>query len=157
GGDFAGGALVAVDPEGQEAKLTLRKHHIDLHIENGFARTTIDQTYFNHDTRRLEGSFRFQVPPDASLSPLALYVDGRLMEGGMVERDYARDVFEEIVYRQKDPALLEWQEGGLFTMRVFPLEGRQEKRILLSYTQKLPTHFGQAQYRCPAGPGREVV
>src|SRR5262249_25929842 len=43
----AGGSLVAVDPNGQEAKLSLRKYHVDVHIEDGFARTTIDQTYFN--------------------------------------------------------------------------------------------------------------
>lgn len=161
GSKFTGGALVAVDPDGQETRLSLRKHHIDVYIEDGFARTTIDQTYFNHEARRLEGTFLFQVPPDASLSRLAMYVsDGKecnLMEGGMVERDYGRNVYEEIVYRQQDPALLERQEGGLFKMRVFPLEGRQEKRILLSYTQKLPVHFGQASYRFPASSGKESV
>jgi Tfp pilus assembly protein PilF len=36
-------------------------------------------------------------------------------------------------------------------MRVFPLEGRQEKRLLLSYTQKLPTLYGRTTYRFPAG------
>src|SRR5262249_6236603 len=94
---FAGGALIARDPNGQEAKLSLRRYHIDVHIEDGFARTTIDQTYFNHDFARLEGTFYFPLPPDASLSRLAMYVDGRLMEGGMAERDYARNVFETIV------------------------------------------------------------
>ncbi len=54
GSPHAGGALVAVDPEGQEAKLSLRRYHIDVHIEDGFARTTIDQTYFNHENARLE-------------------------------------------------------------------------------------------------------
>src|SRR5260370_1228663 len=47
GSKHAGGALVARDPSGQEAKLTLRRYHVDVHIEDGFARTTIDQTYFN--------------------------------------------------------------------------------------------------------------
>src|SRR5262249_17365274 len=50
----AGGALVAMDPDGQEAKLSLRKYHVDVHVEDGFARTTIDQTYFNHHDARLE-------------------------------------------------------------------------------------------------------
>ena len=36
-------------------------------------------------------------------------------------------------------------------MRVFPLEPRQEKRLLLSYTQKLPVHYGSLGYRFPAG------
>ena len=145
----AGGALIAVDPDGQEAKLSLRKYHIDVHIEDGFARTTIDQTYFNHNAWRLEGTFYFPLPPDASLSRLAMYVDGNLMEGGMAERDYARNVFEEIVYRQKDPALLEWVDGSTFKMRVFPLEARQEKRIILSYTQRLPALYGRTTLSLP--------
>ena len=47
GSKHSGGSLVAVDPQGQETRLSLRKYHVDVHIEDGFARTTIDQTYFN--------------------------------------------------------------------------------------------------------------
>jgi tetratricopeptide (TPR) repeat protein len=146
-----GGALIAVDASGQEAKLNLRIYHVDVHIEDGFARTTIDQTYFNQHPWRLEGTFYFPLPPDASLSRLAMYVDGELNEGGMVERDYGRTVFERIVNNQRDPALLEWVDGSTFKMRVFPLEGRQEKRLILSYTQRIPSLYGRSQYRFPAG------
>jgi ferric-dicitrate binding protein FerR (iron transport regulator)/tetratricopeptide (TPR) repeat protein len=147
---YAGGALVATAPGGQEAQISLSKYHVDVHVEDGFARTTIDQTYFNHEAARLEGTFLFPLPADASLSRLAMYVDGRLMEGGMAERDYARQVFENIARRQKDPALLEWVDGTTFRMRVFPLEPHQEKRIILSYTQRLPSLYGRTQYRFPA-------
>jgi tetratricopeptide (TPR) repeat protein len=147
----AGGALVAVDPNGQEARLTLRRFHVDVHIEDGFARTTIDQTYFNHHSEQLEGTFYFPLPPDASLSRLAMYVNGQLMEGGMAERSHARNVYETIRYARRDPALLEWVDGSTFKMRVFPLEPRQEKRIALSYSQRLPVLYGQMTYRFPAG------
>ncbi len=157
GSEFGGGALVAVDPYGQQAKLSLRKYHVDVHIEDGFARTTIDQTYFNHANWRLEGTFYFPLPADASLSRLAMYVDGKLMEGGMVERDFGRQVYEKIVASQRDPALLEWVDGSTFKMRVFPLEARQEKRIILSYTQRLPADYGRVSYRFPAGHSLEVV
>jgi len=157
GSQYAGGALIAVDQNGQETKLALRKYHIDVHIQDGFARTTIDQTYFNHDPAQLEGTFYFPLPPDASLSRLAMYVNGVLMEGGMAERDYARQVYETIRYANRDPALLEWVDGSTFKMRVFPIEGRQEKRIILSYTQKLDTLYGQMTYRFPAGHSMQVV
>ncbi len=147
----AGGALVILDPNGQEVNLSLRKFHVDVHIEDGFARTTIDQTYFNHTQRRLEGTFYFPLPPDASLSRLAMYVEGKLNEGGMVERDRARAVYESIVHKMQDPALLEWIDGTTFKMRIFPLFARREKRIILSYTQKLPVLYGQTSYRFPAG------
>jgi len=157
GSEFGGGALIAVDASGQQAKLSLRKYHVDVHVEDGFARTTIDQTYFNHANWRLEGTFYFPLPPDASLSRLAMYVDGKLMEGGMVERDFGRQVYEKIVTSQRDPALLEWVDGSTFKMRVFPLEARQEKRVVLSYTQRLPADYGRMTYRFPAGHSLEVV
>jgi tetratricopeptide (TPR) repeat protein len=161
GSQYSGGALIAVDPYGQQAKLSLRKMHVDVYIQDGFARTTIDQTYFNNDPWRMEGTFYFPLPPDASLSRLAMYVsDGQvcnLMEGGMAERDYARNVYEQIIYSMRDPALLEWVDGSTFKMRVFPLEGRQEKRILLSYTQRLPSLYGHTHYRFPAGHSLDLV
>jgi len=156
-----GGALIAVDPSGQEMRLTLRKFHVDVHIEDGFARTTIDQTYFNNENDRLEGTFYFPLPPDASLSRLAMYVaeggDARLMEGGMAERDHARGVFESIRHARRDPALLEWVDGSTFKMRVFPLEPRQEKRIILGYTQRLSSLYGVTRYRFPGGHNMDFV
>ena len=38
--EHAGGTVTVVDPQGQEMKLSLRKFHVDVHIEEGFARTT---------------------------------------------------------------------------------------------------------------------
>ncbi|NLS94449.1 MAG: hypothetical protein GXX96_20015, partial [Planctomycetaceae bacterium] len=149
--NYSGGALVAKRPDGQEASLSMRRYKVDVYIEDGFARTTIDQTYFNHESRRMEGTFFFPLPPDASLSRLAMYVNGKLMEGGMAEREHARRTFESIVSKQKDPALLEWIDGSTFRMRVFPLEGRQEKRIILSYTQRLERLGDRVEYRFPGG------
>ncbi|HYT92315.1 MAG TPA: VIT domain-containing protein, partial [Gemmataceae bacterium] len=158
----AGGALIARDPDGQEAKISLRKFHVDVHIEDGFARTTIDQTYFNSSPWQLEGTFYFPLPPDASLSRLAMYVEGedglcQLMEGGMAEAGHARQVYETIRYANRDPALLEWLDGSTFKMRVFPLEGRKEKRLLLSYTQRLSTLYDRTDYRFPAGHNLQSV
>ncbi|MHC4718148.1 MAG: VIT and vWA domain-containing protein, partial [Planctomycetota bacterium] len=155
--EHKGGALIALDPTGQEAKLSLREYHVDVHVEDGFARTTIDQTYFNHMHSRLEGTFYFPLPPDASISRLAMYVNGKLMEGGMAERAHARYVFEDIMHTRRDPALLEWVDGSTFKMRVFPLEPRQEKRIVLSYTQRLSTVYGRTEYRFPGGHSMELV
>jgi Vault protein inter-alpha-trypsin domain/Flp pilus assembly protein RcpC/CpaB/FecR protein len=154
---YCGGALLAYDSAGQEAKISLRRFHLDVHIEDGFARTTIDQTYFNHESAQLEGTFYFPLPADSSISRLAMYVNGNLMEGGMAEREHARNTFEQIRYTRRDPALLEWLDGSTFKMRVFPLEGRHEKRIVLSYTQRMPVLHGKASYRFPMGHNLQVV
>jgi ferric-dicitrate binding protein FerR (iron transport regulator) len=143
-----GGALRSTDGS---AVFTLRRCHVDVHVEDGMARTTIDQTYFNHLPSRQEGTFYFPLPADASISRLAMYVNGKLMEGGMAEREEARRTFETIKHKMQDPALLEWVDGSTFKMRVFPLEGREEKRIVISYVQKLDTLHGRSTLRVPLG------
>lgn len=143
-----GGALRSADGS---AVFTLRRCHVDVHVEDGMARTTIDQTYFNHLANRQEGTFYFPLPPDASISRLAMYVNGKLMEGGMAEREEARRTFETIKHKMQDPALLEWVDGSTFKMRVFPLEGREEKRIVISYVQRLDTLHGRSTLRVPLG------
>ena len=143
-----GGALRSADGS---AVFTLRRCHVDVHVEDGMARTTIDQTYFNHLPSRQEGTFYFPLPADASISRLAMYVNGKLMEGGMAEREEARRTFETIKHKMQDPALLEWVDGSTFKMRVFPLEGREEKRIVISYVQKMDTLHGRSTLRVPLG------
>jgi len=152
----ATGELIAVDPWGQESRLELRRYHVDVVIEDGIARTTVDQTFFNQWPGQTEGTFYFPLPPDASLSRLAMYVEAKggqcvLNEGGMVDRQYGRFVYESIVYRRRDPALLEMMEGNVFKMRVFPIFGRHEKRILLSYTQTLSELYSTLRYWYPMG------
>ena len=141
--------LVAIDPYGQKAKLSLRKYNVDVYIEDGVARTTIDQTFFNHNPWNTEGTFYFPLPQDASVARLAMYVFGQLNEGGMVTRKRGQEIYTDILYQRRDPALLEMMEGNMFKMRIFPLEGRQEKRIFLSYTQNLQELYGATKYFFP--------
>ncbi|MBW2454077.1 MAG: FecR domain-containing protein [Deltaproteobacteria bacterium] len=144
------GTLVAREPRwDREWPLEMRDLTIDVRVEGGVARTTIDQTFFNHVDRQLEGRYSFPLPSDAAISRLAMYVDGRLVEGGIVERQRGRDIYESIVYRRRDPALLEWMAGNLFRVRIFPLPARQEKRIILSYTQALPRLYDTDQLVVP--------
>jgi len=67
--EYSGGALVTMDPNGQSSKLSRRKYHVDVHIEDGFARTTIDQTYFNHTWSRLDASLPAGTSPGKTHRP----------------------------------------------------------------------------------------
>ncbi|MCA9663696.1 MAG: hypothetical protein KC486_35535, partial [Myxococcales bacterium] len=126
-----------------------RRLDVDVVIEDGVARTTIDQTFFNPSQRTLEGFYSFPLPSDAAISRLAMYVDGTLMEGGIVERQRGRTIFESIVYQRRDPALLEQMAGNEFRIRVFPLPGRQQKRLFLSYVEPLDELYGAQSLRVP--------
>lgn len=125
-------------PWGEEYPLPLKKLGVDIVVENQVARVALDQTFHNNEDQTLEGVYRFAIPPDAALQRLAMYVDGKLTESAVVERMRARRIYEELVYRRVDPALLEWAGSGRLSLRVYPLPARQDKRLMLAYTQSLP-------------------
>jgi tetratricopeptide (TPR) repeat protein len=126
------------NPGAAEEPLPLAKLMVDVVVDNQVARVALDQTFHNPSPQELEGVYRFAIPPDAALQRLAMYVDGKLEESAVVERMAARRIYEEQVYRRVDPALLEWAGTGKLNLRVYPLHGDQDKRLVLAYTQSLP-------------------
>jgi Ca-activated chloride channel family protein len=63
--------------------------------------------------------------------------------------DKARQIYEDIVRKAKDPALLEYVNRDTFKVRIFPIEPRAPKRIKLSYTQLLTADAGLVGYAYP--------
>lgn len=129
--------------------LSIVRQSVQVEILDGVSKTTVEEVFYNETNRRLEGTFYFPLPPNASISRLAMEINGKLEEGVCLEREKAREVYEGIVRRMQDPALLEWMPGGIFKCRIFPIEARSEKRIILSYTQALPMKSGKTQYVYP--------
>ncbi len=125
-------------PWGSEYPLPITHLGLDIVVEDQVARVALDQTFRNDADQDLEGVYRFAIPSDAALQRLAMYVDGKLEESAVVERMQARRIYEELVYRRVDPALLEWAGTGRLSLRVYPLPAHQDKRLMLAYTQSLP-------------------
>lgn len=135
----------------------LASHSVRVSIRDGLARTEIEETFENTTGRVLEGKYVFQLPPDASVSRLALWVGDRLMEGQVVERKRAATIFRSIVEDTvvpRDPALLEWVKGADVSLKVFPIEAHSRRRLLLAYDQILGMDGTQVDYVYPlASPG----
>jgi hypothetical protein len=122
---------------GDDGALALRRLAITVRTEGDLAHTEVEHVFHNPADEVREGTFRFPLPDGALLLGLAMEIDGRLMEGSIVERDKARRVYEQIVDDMQDPALLEWEEGSWFKLRVFPIEARADKRVVLRYAAPL--------------------
>ncbi len=140
------GSLVA-QVDGRDVPLSIGYHKVDVEIKDQIARTTVEQSFVNNTDARLEGVFYFPLPSDASVSGFGMWIGSELVEADVVERQRARAIFEDIVRRRKDPALLEWAGGNLFKARVFPIEAHSEKRIRIRYTQVLPLRGDTLRYR----------
>jgi hypothetical protein len=149
------GSLTARAPGSskEEQRLRLIDQSVTVNITGRIAHTEIEQAFFNDRAAVLEGIYRFPLPAEGSVSGLSLLVGDRWMDGEIVEKERARDIFRQIVDATipRDPALLEWEQGNIFKLRVFPIPGRGDRKIRLSYTQILPVVGDKLRYRFPMG------
>lgn len=107
-------------------------------VEPPLAFTELFLTFENPEDRVIEGRFRIALPPGAAISRFAMKIDGAWQEGEVVERQRARQVYEDFLHRRQDPALLEQEAGNEFSARVFPIPARGRKELAISYSHALP-------------------
>ncbi len=139
------GSLVAL-VDGRNVPLTVGYHHVTVDIRDQIARTTIEESFVNHTDGRLEGTFYFPLPQDASISGFGMWIGNDLIEADVVEKQRAREIYETILREKRDPGLLEWTGGNIFKARVFPIEAHSEKRVKITYTQVLPKTGSSYRY-----------
>ncbi|MDY3551508.1 VIT domain-containing protein [Gemmata sp. JC717] len=139
------GSLIA-KVDGRNVPLTVGYHHVTVDIRDQIARTTIEESFVNTTGDVLEGVFHFPLPQDASISGFGMWIGDKLVEADVVEKQRAREIYEEILREKRDPGLLEWAGGNIFKARVYPIPGRSEKRIKITYTQVLPLQGNRYRY-----------
>lgn len=149
------GSLTARRPgsDREQQRLRLTDQAVTVNIAGRIAHTEVEQAFFNDRPAVLEGIYRFPLPGDGSVSGLSLLVGNRWMEGEIVEKTRGRQIFAAIVDATipRDPALLEWERGNQFKLRVFPIPGNGDRRVRLAYTQVLPVAGQTLRYRFPLG------
>jgi Ca-activated chloride channel family protein len=149
-GALADGFIVPVPRHPDEPLppyLSVKYHHVQISIDNQVAQTTVDQVFRNDYPRDLEGTYIFPLPLDASISKFSMFVGGEELKGEILDRDKARSIYEEIVRRRKDPALLEYYNQGMFRARVYPIPAHGETRIKLGYSQVLKSENNLCEYK----------
>jgi hypothetical protein len=135
---FAGAGVLEAEGEASPARaLTLEELSIDATTVGDSLETTVTHVFRNESDEQLEGTFRFPLPQGAIVGGLALEIDGKLIDGELVAREDARRAYEKVVDSMRDPALLEWEGGSIFTLRVFPIEPRRTKRVAIRFLAPL--------------------
>lgn len=124
-------------------------HRVSVEIDNQVAITRIEQVFFNDSGRVAEGTYVFPLPMGAAVSDLVMWVDGKPVEARILDADEARAIYDDIVRRMRDPALLEYMDAGAIQASVFPIQPYSEVKIEIEYGQLLPVEDGLVHYVYP--------
>ena len=131
------------------APLEIGYHHVNVKIDAQVAVTTVDQEFINPGSAQLEGTYLFPLPAGAHIDKFAMDIDGKMADAELLSADKARSIYEDIVRRHRDPALLEYVGRDAFKVRVFPIEPHSRKHIKIRYTQILKADGGLVEYVYP--------
>ncbi|QDT17704.1 VIT domain-containing protein [Alienimonas californiensis] len=123
--------------------------HADVTGQNASVR--LSQTFKNTGSQPLEARLLFPVPPNAAVRELTLLVDGKELTGTLQKAGEARETYEAIVRRNRDPALLEYAGYGLYRTSVFPIPKDASRTVQLRYTQLLGVREGLIDLTLPIG------
>jgi Ca-activated chloride channel family protein len=110
---------------------------------NRVLRYEVDETFINTGGGLGEADYMFPLPAGSAFEDLKLSINGELVSGETMNAGEARRIYEDIVRRHRDPALVEWMGAGLLRARIFPINPGEEKRVVVRF-QSIAQREGDA-------------
>ena len=147
----AAGLLTPSD--GSLPTLEIRDHQVDVVIEDGYAITTVEQVFFNPHDRDLEARYSFPLPAHGAVVELTVWIDGVPVVGEVLEREQARQVYEQEKAAGNDVGITEKDSHKTFETRISPVRAGAETRLRMVYFQPADVDTGIGRYVYPLEEG----
>lgn len=113
------------------------KSQVRVEVTGNVATVVVDEWFQSNGPALGEADYLYPLPRDAVFRSFSLYQGEEEFRGEIMDADRAREIYEEIVRRRKDPALIELVGLGLLRARIFPLAPGETRRVTLRFTQLL--------------------
>lgn len=133
--------------------LEIKEHHVNVVIEDGYAITSVEQVFFNPNQDDLEAQYSFPVPRKAAVGEFTYWIDGKPVTGEVVEKEKARQIYQQEKQAGRETAITEKNSYKDFTSTVYPVRSHQDVRIKLVYIQPAHVDTSIGRYVYPLEDG----
>lgn len=123
------------------------RSEVSVRVLGRVAHVEVEEWFQNRGGGLGEGDYLYPLPGEAVFGNFSLFQGDQELRGETMDAARARAIYEEIVRRKKDPALIELAGHGLVRSRVFPINPGETRRIILRYTQMLGRAGDALQFR----------
>ena len=121
-------------PNGDGATpLRQTEQRVHFQVTDDLTVAHVTHEFRNETDTALEAIYYFTLPKGATTTDFAMWMDGKRIKGEVLPRERARAVYDSIVSRLRDPALLETSDGDLFTASIYPIPPRGTQRIEVEF------------------------
>lgn len=139
----------AAEPTG----LPLKDQQVSVLITGPYAELTITQTFQNPNEDFIEAVYTFPLHEEAAVDEMRFQVGDRIIEGEIMEKGEAREVYEQAKAQGQSAALTEQERPNVFTQSIANLAPGQEVVVTLHMVQPLTYLEGAWTFEHPLTVG----
>ncbi len=124
---------------------------VHVTVSGRIAQVEVEEWFRNDGTILGEGDYLYPLPGEAVFSNFSLFQGDQELRGETMDAAQARNIYEEIVRRKRDPALIELVGHGMVRARIFPINQGETRKITLRYTQVMERAGDALHFQYAAG------
>lgn len=138
---------------GREEAIPLTEERLTVAIDGQHATTTLLQVFHHGNGGQIEGRYKLRPGMGSRVEGFSYWNGEQKIVGEVFERQTARQVYENVTTKRRDPGLLEEDGEGAFQFKVFPIQPNEKKRVELRWSKFLERHGQTVRYRAPITRG----
>ncbi|WP_196140862.1 VIT and VWA domain-containing protein [Aliikangiella sp. G2MR2-5] len=143
---MASQAAGLLTPKDSSSSLELKEHHVNVVVENGYAMTEVTQIFHNDKGADQEAIYSFPVPENGAVGEFSVWIDDKQVTGEVVEKEKARQIYEQEKANGNHAGLTEQKEYKTFETSVYPVRANQDTKIQLRYYQPAEIDLGVGRW-----------
>ena len=120
-------------------------------VDGRVARFEVEERFRNTGPVIAEGTYIYPLPGEAVFSEFSLFQGEKELKGEMMSADQARTIYEGIVRKLRDPALLTLVGHGMIRAQVFPVQPGETRTVRLRFTELLARDGDALRLKYAAG------
>jgi len=136
---------IAFAPRHQNA-IEVTKVNVLVDILHSTATTTVEIELRNNTFQMQEAELIFPVPDGAVAKGFAYDGPGGEITAEVLAKEQARRIYEQLVAKIRDPALVEFIGYNLIRSSVFPIEAGKTQKVRLTYEHLLEVNDNRIDY-----------
>ena len=120
-------------------------HRVTVEIHDGYARTRVQQRFYNPYPVEVRGRYVFPIPVGAALSDFRVKLDGRPQAVTTLSQGETNRYLQRAIVDYQDPTLLAYMDGETYALEItLPPQGAKE--MVLEYEEVLTPRSSLYRY-----------
>lgn len=142
-----------LNAKGSNTDLEIQDHKVNVSIDDGYAITAVENTFYNPSANELEAIYEFPVPENGTVVEFTVWINDQPIIGEVVEKERAKQLYQQEKAAGRTAGLTEKKSFYRFESSVSPVLPQQTTRTRLVYMQAVETEGGIGRYVYPLEEG----